>query len=42
MLGATWSVITYFTVKYFRMVLIIPMRPEREEQTRDGILEKDA
>jgi hypothetical protein len=42
MLIVTWSVILYFTGRYFWMVLITPVRPEREEQARDGILEKDA
>lgn len=42
MLAVTWSVILYFTVRYFVSVLMTPVRPEREAQARDGILEKDA
>jgi hypothetical protein len=42
MLIVTWSVIVYFTARYFWMVLVTPQQPEREERMRDGILEKDA
>jgi hypothetical protein len=42
MLLVTWGVIIYFTGKYFWRVLTMPLSPEREEQARDGILEKDA
>jgi hypothetical protein len=42
MLAVTWAVIIYFTAKYFYMVLVTPPKAEREEQMRDGILEKDA
>lgn len=42
MLVATWSVILFFTGRFFFKVLTTPIAPEREEQMRDGILEKDA
>jgi phosphotransferase system glucose/maltose/N-acetylglucosamine-specific IIC component len=42
MLGITWAVIVYFTARYFWMVFRMPVSAEREERTRDGILEKDA
>lgn len=42
MLGVTWAVIFFFTGKFFLKVLITPLSPERDAQTRDGILEKDA
>jgi hypothetical protein len=42
MLALTWAVIIYFTGYFFWKVLMTPIAPEREEQLRDGILEKDA
>jgi hypothetical protein len=42
MLTVTWSVVGYFTGRFFLTVLKTPIRPERAEQMRDGILEKDA
>jgi hypothetical protein len=42
MLSITWAVIVYFTSRFFLKVLTLPIRPEREAQLRDGILEKDA
>jgi len=42
MLAITWAVIAFFTGKFFLKVLWTPIRPERQEQMRDGILEKDA
>ena len=42
MLGITWSVILFFTGKFFLKVLNTPPRPDDEDPTRDGILRKDA
>ena len=42
MLVSTWAVIIYFTTRFFWMVVVTPPRPEREEQARDGSLEKGA
>jgi hypothetical protein len=42
MLLVTWSIIIFFTGRFFWMVLQTPITPERDAQTRDGILEKDA
>lgn len=42
MLAVTWSVVIFFAGKFFWKVLRTPVRPERDAQTRDGILEKDA
>ena len=42
MLAITWSVIITFTATFFWMVYRTPIRPEREQQMRDGVLEKDA
>jgi hypothetical protein len=42
MLAVTWSIIVFFTARFFWMVLNTPISPERDAQTRDGILEKDA
>jgi hypothetical protein len=42
MLLVTWAIIVFFTGKFFWMVLQTPVSPDREAQTRDGILEKDA
>ncbi len=42
MLGVTWAIIIFFTGRFFWKVLKTPIRPEREAQLRDGILEKDA
>ena len=42
MLVVTWAVVIFFTAKFFLKVLKTPISPEREEQARDGILEKDA
>jgi hypothetical protein len=42
MLGITWSVVIFFTGRFFWKVLQTPIAPEREAQLRDGILEKDA
>jgi hypothetical protein len=42
MLGVTWAVIIFFTARFFLKVLRTPLSPERDAQTRDGILEKDA
>lgn len=42
MLAVTWTIIILFTGRFFWRVLKTPIRPEREEQTRNGILEKDA
>ena len=41
MLIVTWSVITFFTVRFFWMVLTHP-HPEELDDTTDGILRKDA
>ena len=41
MLGVTWGVVIFFTARFFWIVLKTPIRPEREEQMHDGILEKD-
>lgn len=42
MLAITWTIVIGFTVKFFWKVYTTPLRPERIEQMRDGILEKDA
>jgi hypothetical protein len=42
MLTVTWTVVIFFTARFFIKVLRTPIRPERERQMRDGILEKDA
>lgn len=42
MLGVTWSVILFFTARFFLKVMQTPMSSDRQEQLRDGILEKDA
>ena len=42
MLAATWAVIIFFTGRFFLKVLRTPISPERDSQTRDGVLEKDA
>lgn len=42
MLSITWAIVIGFTSKFFWKVLRTPIRPERIEQARDGILEKDA
>jgi hypothetical protein len=42
MLAVTWSVIFFFTGRFFWMVLKTPPTPESLEATRDGILSKDA
>lgn len=42
MLAVTWTVIVSFTGRYFWKVLTTPVSPERDAQTRDGVLEKDA
>jgi hypothetical protein len=42
MLAVTWSIVIYFTVRFFVKVLRTPILPERERQMSDGILEKDA
>ena len=41
MLIVTWTVITFFTVKFFWMVFTTP-HPEELDDTTDGILRKDA
>jgi hypothetical protein len=41
MLVVTWSVILFFTGKFFFMVLTSP-HPENLDDTTDGILRKDA
>jgi hypothetical protein len=41
MLALTWSVIFYFTGRFFWMVLTSP-RPEDIDDISDGILRKDA
>jgi hypothetical protein len=41
MLIVTWTVITFFTLKFFWMVLKNP-HPEELDDTSDGILRKDA
>lgn len=42
MLAVTWTVVIFFTGSFFYKVLTNPIRPERERQLKDGILEKDA
>lgn len=42
MLAVTWTVIIFFTARFFAKVLKTPILPERQEQMHDGILEKDA
>jgi len=42
MLTVTWTVVIFFTVRFFVKVLRTPIRPERVQQMKDGILEKDA
>ena len=42
MLAVTWGIVLFFTGRFFLKVLRTPASPERLEQTRDGILEKDA
>jgi hypothetical protein len=42
MLGVTWSVIIFFTSRFFWMVLTKPLNQAEVDRTRDGILAKDA
>ena len=42
MLAVTWTVIIFFTARFFLKVLRTPILPERKEQMSNGILEKDA
>lgn len=42
MLVVTWTVVIFFTARFFFKVLRTPILPERERQMSDGILEKDA
>ena len=42
MLAVTWTVICFFTGRFFWMVLKTPPTPESLEAIRDGILSKDA
>lgn len=42
MLIVTWTVIFFFTGRFFLKVLRTPVSPERDAQTQDGVLEKDA
>ena len=42
MLGITWTIVIGFTMRFFLKVLRTPIAPERLEQMKDGILEKDA
>lgn len=42
MLAVTWTIIILFTGRFFWRVFKTPINPEREAQTRNGILEKDA
>ncbi len=42
MLGVTWSVILYFTGKFFWMVLKTPPRPDEPDPREDTVLRKDA
>lgn len=42
MLAVTWTIVIAFTSKFFWKVYRTPIQPERLEQIRDGILEKDA
>ena len=41
MLGVTWSVVIFFTARFFYLVLTSP-QPEDLDDTTDGILRKDA
>jgi hypothetical protein len=42
MLAVTWTIVIGFTAKFFLKVLRTPISPERIEQMKDRILEKDA
>ena len=42
MLATTWAIVIGYTLKFFLKVLRTPIDPERLDQMRDGILEKDA
>lgn len=42
MLLVTWALITFFTVRYFWMVLVLPDRPPEREEAADDLLERGA
>jgi hypothetical protein len=41
MLAVTWTIVVYFTARFFWLVLTSP-QPEDLDDTTDGILRKDA